>query len=279
MQCSGTENDPLHFTGKERDSETGNDYFGARYYASNTGRMMTTDPHSGTALHKLNPQRWNMYAYALNNPLSFTDPTGKDAVTVNFSQMVAGAGHEGIISIHSDGSATYARFGPAEQTIGGGWGVSEPGEVRSYSMPRVEFGSDGLPTPASYALLVQAAAAAEGVGDLSTVRMNYFKTSDLDASHLDAWMQQRKGAPGRYRLFSRNCATFTVEGLRVGGAIPSSLTRGFSIDPNALFLQLIPYANDSRGKPQNEPEGTVTTTEDYYKPSVDPCVDHACYSD
>ncbi|HWR35385.1 MAG TPA: RHS repeat-associated core domain-containing protein [Clostridia bacterium] len=33
-------------TGKERDSETGLDYFGARYYGSNTGRFMTPDPHS-----------------------------------------------------------------------------------------------------------------------------------------------------------------------------------------------------------------------------------------
>jgi len=31
------------FTGKERDSESGLDYFGARYYASNMGRMMSPD--------------------------------------------------------------------------------------------------------------------------------------------------------------------------------------------------------------------------------------------
>ena len=32
------------FTGKERDSESGNDYFGARYYASSMGRMLSPDP-------------------------------------------------------------------------------------------------------------------------------------------------------------------------------------------------------------------------------------------
>ena len=31
---------PLHFTGKERDTESGNDYFGARYYASAMGRFI-----------------------------------------------------------------------------------------------------------------------------------------------------------------------------------------------------------------------------------------------
>ena len=32
-----------HFTGKERDTESGNDYFGARYYASSMGRFLSPD--------------------------------------------------------------------------------------------------------------------------------------------------------------------------------------------------------------------------------------------
>jgi RHS repeat-associated protein len=34
---------PSCFTGKERDTESGNDYFGARYYASTMGRFMSPD--------------------------------------------------------------------------------------------------------------------------------------------------------------------------------------------------------------------------------------------
>jgi RHS repeat-associated protein len=64
-------------TGKERDSESGNDYFGARYYASSMGRMMSPDPANAGA-DPSNPQSWNMYSYALNNPLIITDPTGLD---------------------------------------------------------------------------------------------------------------------------------------------------------------------------------------------------------
>jgi len=33
----------LHFTGKERDTESGNDYFEARYYSSAMGRFMSPD--------------------------------------------------------------------------------------------------------------------------------------------------------------------------------------------------------------------------------------------
>ena len=65
------------FTGKERDSETGLDYFGARYYGSTMGRFTSPDPKNRSA-HVSNPQSWNRYAYTLNNPLKFIDPDGKD---------------------------------------------------------------------------------------------------------------------------------------------------------------------------------------------------------
>lgn len=63
------------FTGKERDTESGNDYFGARYYASTMGRFMSPDPFGG---HLEYPQSLNKYAYVMNNPLRYTDPTGMD---------------------------------------------------------------------------------------------------------------------------------------------------------------------------------------------------------
>jgi RHS repeat-associated protein len=71
----------LHFTGKERDSESGNDYFGARYYNSNiAGRWLTPDWSSKVEpvpYAKLdNPQTLNLYAYVGNNPLSLAGADG-----------------------------------------------------------------------------------------------------------------------------------------------------------------------------------------------------------
>jgi RHS repeat-associated protein len=63
------------FTGKERDAESGNDYFGARYYASTMGRFLSPDPLLNSGRPD-NPQTWNRYAYGLNNPLRNFDPTG-----------------------------------------------------------------------------------------------------------------------------------------------------------------------------------------------------------
>jgi RHS repeat-associated protein len=65
-----------HFTGKERDQESGNDYFGARYYASTMGRFLSPDPSRLSILFS-NPQTWNRYAYVYNNPLGIKDDNGK----------------------------------------------------------------------------------------------------------------------------------------------------------------------------------------------------------
>jgi RHS repeat-associated protein len=63
-------------SGKERDTESGLDYFPARHYSSNMGRWMSPDRGWMIALDLNNPQTLNMYSYVLNNPLKFTDPTG-----------------------------------------------------------------------------------------------------------------------------------------------------------------------------------------------------------
>jgi RHS repeat-associated protein len=69
------------FTQKERDVETGLDYFGARYYSSVQGRFTSVDI-AGSNLS--NPQSLNKYAYTLNNPLRFIDPQGLYERDVHF---------------------------------------------------------------------------------------------------------------------------------------------------------------------------------------------------
>jgi RHS repeat-associated protein len=56
-----------------RDADTGQDYAQARNYTAVTGRFNAPDPiYAGL----LNPQQWNRYGYALNNPMAFVDPNG-----------------------------------------------------------------------------------------------------------------------------------------------------------------------------------------------------------
>jgi RHS repeat-associated protein len=61
---------------KERDVETGLDYFEARYYASMQGRFTSPDPLFFQKEMMLDPQRFNLYAYVRNNPLKLVDPNG-----------------------------------------------------------------------------------------------------------------------------------------------------------------------------------------------------------
>ena len=71
-----------HFTQKERDNETGLDYFGARYYASTQGRFTGVDPAPVTKKQVVNPQDLNRYSYVANNPLVFFDADGREKIRV-----------------------------------------------------------------------------------------------------------------------------------------------------------------------------------------------------
>jgi RHS repeat-associated protein len=84
---SGTDTNHYKFTGKERDAETsggvpgaGNDYFGARYYASSMGRFMSPDwsknPEGVPYADLSNPQTLDLYSYVDNNPLTHSDVDG-----------------------------------------------------------------------------------------------------------------------------------------------------------------------------------------------------------
>lgn len=65
-------------------SETGLDYFGARYCAGVQGRFTSPDPTFLNILKVVNPQRWNLYSYAINNPLKYVDPDGQEAIAIRY---------------------------------------------------------------------------------------------------------------------------------------------------------------------------------------------------
>jgi RHS repeat-associated protein len=87
---------PLHFTGKERDTESGNDYFDARYYSNAMGRFMSPDwsaKEEPVPYAKVDdPQTLNLYAYMQNDPLGGVDPDGHtselDAATARYTLRI-----------------------------------------------------------------------------------------------------------------------------------------------------------------------------------------------
>jgi RHS repeat-associated protein len=95
------------FTGKERDTETGLDYFGARHHASALGRLMSLDPMKDLDL--FDPQKLNRYAYGRNNPLSYVDVGGR---------CVAPALGKGQVGICVESYIRAARLGVGKLGLG-----------------------------------------------------------------------------------------------------------------------------------------------------------------
>ncbi len=80
--AAGSENS-YKFTGQEQDDSLY--YYGARYYDTRTGRFTQLDPA---------PSAESPYAYVSNNPLAFTDPTGKSMLDAEL-RAYNGGGYSG----------------------------------------------------------------------------------------------------------------------------------------------------------------------------------------
>jgi RHS repeat-associated protein len=86
LQFVNNDSNHYKFTGKERDPESGLDYFGARYYSNGLGRFITRDwaakavdvPYAEFS----DPQSLNLYSYVRNLPTTKIDSDGHDAMWI-----------------------------------------------------------------------------------------------------------------------------------------------------------------------------------------------------
>ena len=103
---------PMHFTGKQRDNESGLDYFGARYLGGGNalGRFMTPDwaakPTTVPYAQFGNPQSLNLYSYVGNNPMLHFDPDGHCWPVSACAQAVMGIVNQGQQWIQNKATAT-----------------------------------------------------------------------------------------------------------------------------------------------------------------------------
>lgn len=78
IQSGGTpDQDTLHFAQLDHDAESGTEHAQFRQYSSTAARWMSPDPYDGS-YNPYNPQSFNRYTYAKNNPLARIDPSGMD---------------------------------------------------------------------------------------------------------------------------------------------------------------------------------------------------------
>ena len=103
------------FTGQRLVADLGIYHYGARFYSPKLGRFLSADT---MIFNPDNPQKFNRYSYAINNPLRYSDPTG----------------HRACDDVDEAGRCI---------TAPGGGGMGFGGSPRK---PRRDGGGDGLPT-------------------------------------------------------------------------------------------------------------------------------------
>ncbi len=99
---------------------------GARYYGSALGRFSSPDPESASA-SLFHPQLWNAYSYAINNPLAYRDPDGRNPLLVTAAVgagvgALVGGGFELVTQLSRNGGSlddlSWSKVGTA--ALGGG---------------------------------------------------------------------------------------------------------------------------------------------------------------
>ncbi len=112
------------FTGHQRDVETSLDFMQARYFSNTQGRFTSPDlPFADQ--NPLEPQSMNLYSYGANNPLRYTDPTGRGKVSDFFEKIKNGfVIGETITNAERKEQSVWKRQALQDWLCGGGEGVT-----------------------------------------------------------------------------------------------------------------------------------------------------------
>jgi len=221
----------------------------ARHYVPEMGVFLQSD----TVVPEATSIGFNRYTYVGNNPVNFTDPTGRSAVWVtmldkyltmpdkfvsilpgflegpfrdhfpageNGGVQLPGMGHTGVMVINDEtGRVDYFEFGPYEP--------EKIGLVRQLErdLPNLERGKDGQWTQDSLTR-VFSTLAAELYGQETAVgpgpgRLHgfWFEGGDYEAMMNFATNYARAGDPdrARYAVYATNCADFASRTISAGG--------------------------------------------------------------
>jgi RHS repeat-associated protein len=215
---------PYKFTGKERDSETGLDYFGARYYSNGLGRFISADwsakPVPVPYADFTNPQSLNQYAYVHNNPMSFGDPDGHFVVAQSDKDKklpAPDAQHDHTITVRQVSGQSVNIAGHATVQIDGGKEVGYGPKQDMTTKQAVE----NTPVPGT----VEPRAAGVKTEDQVTIHVTVDQAKAAQQTITDTAKN-----PGNYVLHgsdSNNCANFAERVVNsAGGSVPHDVTPG-----------------------------------------------------
>jgi len=255
------------FTGHYLDDDSGLYYMKARFYDPQLGRFVQPDPLflDQPKLCLKSVIECNLYSYARNNPLKFSDPTGQDAVYIAFPDYkisvptpnwipsslrgplglgngnkshLPNLGHAGVLLIEpKTGKTRYYEYGRYS---------SSHGDVKSkYPTPNITFDKEGNPTPESLKKVLSIIS--KESGQHGRLEGAYFKNDNFKAMKDYASKRMAENSdPKRqaYSLSSNNCGTFARDTIAAGG-----------VD---MPLQVDPRPNSYVGEAQGVADGVVS---------------------
>lgn len=279
------------FTQKERDVETGLDYFGARYYSSAQGRFTSVDPLLASGRVAM-PQSWNRYSYVLNNPLRLVDPTGMgdddppdqkidpaDVVRIQANLSQVGVYHDPSISVAAaatsvvvstlNGAASALSedngLGPMDApqnsvgraighilALGQSFGETVIGTGMMGAGGALAVGSDGvLAVPAAEVSATGAAITVHGVFVGANTWHNIFSSNTSDDRSGKNFTKQ-----GKQQVIDENRAnnggTTTCESCGVETTPAQKSQRGVSPPRNETQVDhIVPKSRGGQGRPEN----------------------------
>jgi RHS repeat-associated protein len=210
-----------HFTGKERDGESGNDHFGARYYASTMGRFMSPDwsakedPVPYAVLD--DPQSLNLYSYVRNNPLNHGDPDGHECPTCQKVLSWLGVSHRNTNSANTQ----TATQGPLTVTASAGTIQYTP------TIPSTSNAAVGAQVSASGAS-VSMKEGSNGTTDVKALTANAGANAGVSLGGEEGLGASASGSAGAYVLSGTQTLTATVAGVGITASATGNAGIGIS---------------------------------------------------
>ena len=230
---SRTDGPTQKFTGKERDTESQLDYFGARYFGGAAGRFTSADAPFADQ-RASDPQSWNLYSYTRNNPLRYVDRTGNvlespwDILNVGIGVVSAGVNISkgnyldaavDLAGVVVDVAATALPGVPGGAATA--IRVSRAGRAVVRAVNKVDNAAD---VATSVNKVDTAASAAKGAGKAaskgrswSTVRRNYWKQYGKDGKAPTRRVQVRDRKTGELREINQTKELHHKKPRREGG--------------------------------------------------------------
>jgi hypothetical protein len=215
--------------------------------SSSIGRFLSLDPTFLNIRKVFNPQRWNLYAYALNNPLTNIDPDGNETIAIvypSYQVAVRGSftlplGHGGTVVVDKDGTTHYFEYG----RYAGPNGMVRNAGPNDVATPSLQRDASGNFTQDSMNNLLQTLSNSSGKRGLTDALV--IPTTSAEDENILVYLKAREAAnndPNRqkYSLFGgHNCGTLTCEALHYAHVpnVPSAI-KGWNGDPAQQWIRL-----------------------------------------